>query len=287
MKEASSKSKQLNSINMSNVISSPGLADGLSLSNSPHGQPLEKSGQDHAHVSPTPPQERRKETQTRETCGRRSTGSYNSAVLTKCLVSRLKTRLATNGSMEYKQTWREKVTPLGIAYWAHTASVPRTSDKDSTGWRTPQANNGSSGAVSKKSSHPRQILTLQSQAALAGWPTPQNHDSREQGKGRPVLANGRIATHNGKSYSANLPMVAGWATPTTRDHKDGTSIGTAPTNSLLGRQVWLLPAQTENRGALNPAHSRWLMGFPAVWDYCGVMAMQSCHKSRRNSSARG
>lgn len=30
-----------------------------------------------------------------------------------------------------------------------------------------------------------------------------------------------------------------WPTPTTRDHKDGASAGTAPINGLLGRAVWL------------------------------------------------
>jgi hypothetical protein len=30
-----------------------------------------------------------------------------------------------------------------------------------------------------------------------------------------------------------------WPTPTTRDHKDGKSVGTVPTNALLGRAVWL------------------------------------------------
>lgn len=34
-------------------------------------------------------------------------------------------------------------------------------------------------------------------------------------------------------------LLTPWPTPTTRDHKDGTSVGTAPTNGLLGRAVWL------------------------------------------------
>jgi hypothetical protein len=90
--------------------------------------------------------------------------------------------------------------------------------------------------------------------------------------------------------------LAGWATPTTRDHKDGTSFDSVPVNGLLGRQVGLAgwntpratdgsdggpnqaggalsadaaltgsPAQTEKRGALNPAFSLWLQGFPPEW----------------------
>jgi hypothetical protein len=45
----------------------------------------------------------------------------------------------------------------------------------------------------------------------------------------------------------------GWATPTTRDHKDGASEGTVPINALLGREVWLVgwvspTAQDHSRG---------------------------------------
>jgi hypothetical protein len=43
-------------------------------------------------------------------------------------------------------------------------------------------------------------------------------------------------------------------------------------------------AAMESGGQLNPAHPRWLMGLPPVWDDCAVMAMQSLPKQRKRSS---
>lgn len=46
----------------------------------------------------------------------------------------------------------------------------------------------------------------------------------------------------------------GWPTPTTRDHKDGASVGTVDVNALLGRAVWLAGWATpkaQERGQTN------------------------------------
>ena len=79
-----------------------------------------------------------------------------------------------------------------------------------------------------------------------------------------------------------------WATPTTRDHKDGNaaSCQNVPINCLLGRQVHLSgsPAKTASSDQLNPAFSLWLQGYPTAWGRCAVRVMPSSRKSRRHLS---
>lgn len=134
-------------------------------------------------------------------------------------------------------------------------------------------------------------------AALAGWPTP-------------VTANAHsYPTENAKDSLRDLPtaaLLSGWSTPCALD---GKGLATFPAHSNqanlnrdmnrylvdLGQPARLTAsgelligssAGMESGGQLNPAHPRWLMGLPPVWDACGVTAMQSMPSLRKSSSKR-
>ena len=138
-------------------------------------------------------------------------------------------------------------------------------------------------------------LNMQVQA-WAGWPTPRASEN-VQTKLDEIAEKG--SSWLGQNRGATVATMAGWPTPTTRDHKDGSECQNVPLNALLGRVAWLAgparltasgqlltgsSAAMESGGQLNPAHSRWLMGYPPAWDDCAVTAMPSSPRSRRPSS---
>jgi len=277
-----------NSNTSPNAISSPGSEAGLTPSGSQDGPTTAPSGQVPAPVSRSAPPESAKESKTSDTCGPCSSTSSRSAALTSALASRLRQLLDTVGCVEYKQTWNEKTTPSGRSYWAHTASVRRTSDSDCIGlpvdaWATPTAH--------KLTPQSRDNRCLARDALVAAWPTPCQQDGPNGGPSQ------------GTDRLPGAVSMAGWYTPSARDWKDTPGMsetGTNPDGSTrtrldqLPRQAGLTasgtPAETAKRGVfrLNPLFSLWLMGFPPrEWASCAELAMQSCHKLRQRLSKRG
>lgn len=214
--------------------------------------------------------------------------------------------------MEYAQTWRERVTPSGLRYSEHTASARRTSDSGCTGWPTPLAqefdHTDLEGMEARRRKYQEKYgnngfgLTLgQASAlwlsALAGWPTPM--------AGNPGTEDYNPAG-NTDSSRKTVELVAGWATPRANDAKGPpteslthTTRGTvrndtlplqAATAAASGTPSTSSPAATASggasrRGALNPAFSCWLMGYPLAWAACGSRALASTRSRSKRSKA--
>jgi len=129
-----------------------------------------------------------------------------------------------------------------------------------------------------------QGTTLLDAARLASWPTP-------------TASSATGAGGQSSDVGKNLQTIASWATPSARDWKDtpGMSItreagrlrlDQLPRQAQLaasGRALRLSAAEIKSCGPLNPAHSRWLMGYPIAWDDCAPMATRSSRSSRRSS----
>lgn len=163
------------------------------------------------------------------------------------------------------------------------------------GWPTPTTCEAPNMSTNRGNGQHRPRITPQTVTALMGWTTPSATDG-ERG--------GTITEEMTGSSLAQQAALTGWATPTTLDHKDNAAEGTAPTNALLGRQAWLVPpdsgpaspsptARTERHAALNPSHSRWLMGFhqrtsTPGWDSCapGFSSWATIQKLLHEFSAR-
>ena len=116
------------------------------------------------------------------------------------------------------------------------------------------------------------MMGLSETAPLSGWPTadaqamnvaadPEKHQARRE----------RLREKHGNGNGAGLPIG------------QAAHLATPARLTVSGEMLTGSSAEMESGGQLDPAHSRWLMGFPDVWDSCGATAMQSFLKSQRRS----
>jgi len=200
----------------------------------------------------------KKVSKTRAIFGRHGFRSSSSAGLTCALVSNLMTR--TRGSILYRLTWKTQATPSGRLIYQLRASPARISDNDTSGWPTPTTPSGGQSvplgttASGLRPDGSKATVTLENVVQMSGWHTPTLRDFRTP-------------------HSASLDE-RGWKSK-------GESLG----NQVIheGPALTGSSAEMARIGRLNPAHARWLMRLPPVWDDCGITAMPSTRKRRPTS----
>lgn len=175
-------------------------------------------------------------------------------------------------------------------------STPLPAQIYSAHWRTPLQSDGKwrgTPNVSAAREAAGRSIAVQDQMVMtaAHWITPSARD----GKDSEGMA---LERPDGRARIDQLPrqLVATWPTVTVSQHGSpetpeakkarGAHTGTTMMDAIIGAMPNGSSVTTEKRGAPNPEFAFWLMGFPDVWIYGALRAMQSIPKRRRKSSKR-
>jgi hypothetical protein len=174
--------------------------------------------------------------------------SSASAALQSCLESRLKQRFGTGGSILFRETWRERVTPSGRVYWAHTASGRRISGRDcglepleQKAWTTPQAHDVSGRSEGQKEKHgTKHGCGCLVREALSSWPTPNAVNGDRAGFADHEKLMKRLEAGHQHNLQEIVKMVelATWPSPNSTDYIEREQM--RPSREATGRTVGYL-----------------------------------------------
>lgn len=253
-----------------NAISSPGSADGHSHYDSPESRRLRAAGRAVRRASHLVWLENKSGSKIPVTWLQPFSTLSQSLILQCYLGSRLETLLGNTGSILYSWTWKQKVTSAGLLYFQQAVRARPTSETELSlaPWPTAAARDhkgGYEGGRMRNGKFSTDTLDVAAQLAsypapLAAYPTPLTVPDSPKSRGQ----------LSGSFRRLMEPCLPDLDTPVRI-----TSSGQMLTGSDAGMGI---------SGPLNPALSRWVMGFPPVWDDCAVTAMPSSRKSALTSS---